>query len=247
MKLKTFAILVWVACLAALNLHATNPLNLLPTPKELKVEGGQLPLTAETRIVAADPKLKPLAEILSDEILLVTKLKLPVAEGEAKVGDIVLKLNPQLKAGADILTVRGQEVLKTRDYAHTISVTDRILIEGWDYRATCEGTATLLQAIVMQGDAASVPKMTLKDWPYSDYGAIMPDCARSHQPIYVLKIAVETCRLFKIRYLHLHLSDDSAFTFPSTTYPDASSVHHPPVTPYTLNCNSSSDQQQVIH
>ena len=235
MKLKTFAILVWVACLAALNLHATNPLNLLPTPKELKVEGGQLPLTAETRIVAADPKLKPLAEILSDEILLVTKLKLPVAEGEAKVGDIVLKLNPQLKAGADILTVRGQEVLKTRDYAHTISVTDRILIEGWDYRATCEGTATLLQAIVMQGDAASVPKMTLKDWPYSDYGAIMPDCARSHQPIHVLKIAVETCRLFKIRYLHLHLSDDSAFTFPSTTYPDASSVHHPPVTPYTLD------------
>ena len=237
MKLKTFAVtaaLAWTVCASALNLHAANPLNLLPTPKQLKVEGGQIPLTAESRIVSADPKLKPLAQILSDEILLVTKLKLAVAEGEPKAGDIVLKIDPKIKADADILTVRGQEVLKTRDYAHTIAVTDRIVIEGWDYRAVCEGTTTLLQAIVMQGDTASVPKMTVKDWPYSDYGAIMPDCARSHQPIHVLKIAVETCRLFKIRYLHLHLSDDSAFTFPSTAFPEASSVHHPPVTPYTL-------------
>ncbi len=27
------------------------------------------------------------------------------------------------------------------------------------------------------------------------------------------------CRLYKIRYLHLHLSDDQSFTFPSTAYP----------------------------
>jgi hexosaminidase len=108
------------------------------------------------------------------------------------------------------------------------------VIEGWDYRAVCEGTASLLQAIALEGDKVSVPKMTVKDWPYSDYGAIMVDVARQHQPIYVLKIAVETCRMFKIRYLHLHLSDDSAFTFPSTAYPEANSIHYPPTTPYTL-------------
>ena len=59
-------------------------------------------------------------------------MKLPVAEGESKPGDIVLKLNRQLQAGAEILTVHGQEVLKTREYAHTIAVTDRVVIEGWD-------------------------------------------------------------------------------------------------------------------
>ena len=237
-SVAVLSLLVFAVAIGCSSAYAGNPLNLLPTPKVLKVEGGSVPLTAESRIVPTDQKLKPLADILSDEILLVTKLRLAVADGsstELTAGDIVLKINPKLQAGADILTVHGQDVLKTREYAHTIAVTDRIEIEGWDYRAVCEGTATLLQAIVLDGGKVSVPKLTIKDWPYSDYNAIMPDCAREHQPIYVLKMAAETCRLFKIRYLHLHLSDDSAFTFPSTVYPEASSVHYPPVTPYTLD------------
>ena len=225
------ALLLSFVCLPA---EAGNPLNLLPTPKVLKIEGGEVPLTAESRLVATDPKLKPLADVLSDEILLVTKLRLAVVESDPKAGDIVLKIDPKLQADADILTVHGQEVLKTREYAHAITVTDRVVIEGWDYRAVCEGTATLLQAIRLDGGKVSVPKMTVKDWPYSDYGAIMVDVARQHQPTYILKVAVETCRLFKIRYLHLHLSDDSAFTFPSTAYPEANSIHYPPTVPYTL-------------
>ncbi|MCY2930384.1 MAG: family 20 glycosylhydrolase [Planctomycetota bacterium] len=214
--------------------QADNPLKLLPTPKVLKVDGGSMPLTAESRIVATDPKLKPLADILADEILLVTKLRPAVVAGEGKAGDIVLTINPKLQADADILTVHGQEVLKTREYAHTIAVTDRVAIEGWDYRAVCEGTSTLLQAIAIEGEKASVPKMTIKDWPYSDFGAIMVDCARQPQPIYVLKMAAEICRLFRIRYLHLHLTEDNGYTFPSTAYPEANSVHYPPLTPYTL-------------
>ncbi|MCY2929398.1 MAG: family 20 glycosylhydrolase [Planctomycetota bacterium] len=213
--------------------NADNRLKLLPTPKVLKIDGGAMPLTVESRIVATDPKLKPLADILAEEILLVTKTKPAVVAGEAKAGDIVLTINPALRADADIWTVHGQDVVQVRDYAHTISVTDRVAIEGWDYRAVCEGTATLLQAIVLESGKASVPKMTVKDWPYSDYGAIMPDVARQYQPIGILKMAVETCRFYKIRYLHLHLSDDSAYTFPSTAYPEANSKGG--VKPYTLD------------
>ena len=40
--------------------------------------------------------------------------------------------------------------------------------------------------------------------------------------------------MFKIRYLHLHLSEDNGYTFPSTAYPEANKVHYPPLTPYTL-------------
>jgi len=229
--LSLVALVVSLACASA---SADNPLKLLPTPKVLKVDGGQMPLTADSRIVATDPKLKPLADILANEILLVTRHKPAVVAGEARAGDIVLTINPALRADADIWTVHGQDVVQVRDYAHTIAVAGQAVVEGWDYRAVCEGTATLLQALQIVDGKALLPKMTVKDWPYSDYGAIMIDCARQHQPIYVLKAAVETCRLFKVRYLHLHLSDDSAFTFPSTAYPEASSIHYPPVTPYTL-------------
>lgn len=124
--------LAWVVCSTTIHVYAGNPLGLLPTPKVLKVEGGQMPLTAASRIVATDPKLKPLADILSDEVLLVSRLGLAVVADDSKAGDIVLKINPQLQADAEILTMHGQDVLRTREYAHTIAVTDRIVIEGWD-------------------------------------------------------------------------------------------------------------------
>jgi len=124
------SLLVLVLSFPCISANAGNPLNLLPTPKVLKIEGGHIPLTGESRIVATDPKLKPLADILSNEILLVTKRKPAVVEGDPKPGDIVLTINPKLQADADILTVHGQDVLKTREYAHTIAVTDRVAIEG---------------------------------------------------------------------------------------------------------------------
>ncbi|MCY2925463.1 MAG: family 20 glycosylhydrolase, partial [Planctomycetota bacterium] len=74
--------------------------------------------------------------------------------------------------------------------------------------------------------------MTVKDWPHADYTATMPDVARQENPAFMLKNVVESCRLFKVRYLHLHLSDDNAFTFPSKAYPEASRRGGLP--PYTL-------------
>ncbi|MCY2930995.1 MAG: hypothetical protein NTV86_16205, partial [Planctomycetota bacterium] len=60
-------------------------MNLLPTPKSVKVTGGELPLTAQTRIVVKDAKLKPIAEIFSRELLGITTLKFEVVDGgEAK-------------------------------------------------------------------------------------------------------------------------------------------------------------------
>jgi len=220
MKIPIIPIFLPLAAVGlALPALADNPLHLLPTPKVLKVEAGSLPLTAQSRIVAADPKLKPLAEILSEEILLVTKLKLAPAEGEPKPGDIVLKLNPQLRADADILTVQNREVKKVRDYAHTINVADQAVVEGWDYRACCEGTATLLQALNVNGAAVSVPKMNLKDWPHADFCGYMIDCARQGLPLMGVRAAVEAMRFHKVRYLHLHLHDGSGFYFPLKAYP----------------------------
>ncbi|MEI7836953.1 MAG: family 20 glycosylhydrolase, partial [Planctomycetota bacterium] len=225
--------LALAVCGLAGNARADNPLKLLPTPKALAVEAGRVPFTADSRIVVADGAIKPMGNILAQELWMLTGSRPAVADGPARPGDVVLAINPKLQADEDILTVRGQDVIKTRDLAHTIAVTDRTVIEGWDYRALCEGTATLLQAIVEDNGAFFVPKMTVKDWPHADYTSTMPDCARQRQPIYVLKTVVDSCRFYKIRYLHLHLNDDSAFTFPSKAYPQVTR-HNGPVGAYTL-------------
>ena len=221
-KLSVVGVLLCWPVLAA-SVLAENPLGIVPTPKQLNLTGGEMPLTPQSRIVAADEKLKPLAAILSDEILLITRLRLEPAEGEARPGDIVLKINPQLRADADILTVQNREVKKVRDYAHTINVADKAVVEGWDYRACCEGTATLLQALKVNGAAVLLPKMQIKDWPHADYNCYMIDCARQGLPLMGLKACIECMRYYKTRYLHLHASDDCAFYFPLKSYPQAGS------------------------
>ena len=209
------------ACVAT-NGQAANSLNIVPTPKSVKVLGGEMPLTAQSRIVFTDPSLKPLAEIFSREILAITTIKLQPAEGEPKAGDIVLKINPKLRADNDIIAVQKREVVKTRDLAHTISVTDKCVVEGWDYRAACEGTATLLQTIRYQDGKASLPRMEIKDWPFADYTGFMLDCARQDVPLHALKTFVLSCRFWKVRYLHLHLADESTLMFPLRKWPEAS-------------------------
>ncbi|MCY2929631.1 MAG: family 20 glycosylhydrolase [Planctomycetota bacterium] len=215
-----------VLCLALAVLFCVNAANagdlkFLPTPKSVKVTGGEMPLTAQTRVVATDPKLKPLAEIFANELLTMTQIRMAVAEGEGKSGDIVLKINPQLRADNEILAVQNREVKKVRDYAHTIDVGDMCVVEGWDYRAVCEGTATLLQALRLADGKASLPKMAVKDWPFADYTGYMLDCARQDVPLHALKSAVIAMRYWKVRYLHLHLADESTLMFPLRKWPEA--------------------------
>ena len=56
-----------------------------------------MPLTADSRIVAGDERLRPLAEVLSGEIALFTGVKLPTATGEGRDGDIVLRIDKDVR------------------------------------------------------------------------------------------------------------------------------------------------------
>src|SRR5262245_3237881 len=63
---------------------------LVPWPKSVRVDEGELMLNGQSRIVAADPRLAPLAGVLSDEIWRAASVRLPVATGPAGPGDISL-------------------------------------------------------------------------------------------------------------------------------------------------------------
>jgi hexosaminidase len=196
-----------------------SALTLLPWPKSVEAFPGTVILTADSRIVSTDAALAPLAEILAAELHAVVGLNVRATDAAPRAGDIVLRLDPTLRADDEILTVHGRDVVKVRDYAHTIVADDRVTITGWDYRAAAEGTATLLQLVQRQGDAISVPKVKIRDWPYSDFNAAMVDLGRQLNTIDDLKQMILTCRAYKVRYLDLHMTDDQAWTFPSTAYP----------------------------
>ncbi|MEI7900418.1 MAG: family 20 glycosylhydrolase [bacterium] len=218
----------------ALDPADTHPgLNLIPWPKALAVKPGQMKLSAASRIVAADASLKGLADILAGEINLLTGLTLPVVSGPARAGDIALKLNKALKAGEPILVARPPDLIRTTDGAHTLTIGEQAVVEGFDYRAVAEGSATLLQTLSQANGQVSLPKLAITDWPHADFCGMMVDCGRQAQPIASLKKMAETCRMYKVRYLQLHLTDDQGWCFPSTKYPQLGAKPQSPIR-YTL-------------
>jgi hexosaminidase len=196
-----------------------SPLNLIPWPKAVQMGTGGMALKASARIVTADPRLLPLAGIFKAELFAVTGLDLKIMPGPLAAGDIGLALNPNLKAGEEILRVKARVVERTREGAYRLTVGSQVKVEGSDYRAVAEGTTTLLQAIVRQSNGFVLPVMTIDDWPHADYTGAMIDTARQDNPIVYLKQMIDTCRAYKVRYLQLHMTDDQAWTFPSTAFP----------------------------
>ncbi|HVS40532.1 MAG TPA: family 20 glycosylhydrolase, partial [Gemmataceae bacterium] len=211
---------------------ATDPadahpdLHLIPWPKTLQAGAGYMPLTADSRIVAGDEQLRPLAEVLSGEIAVLTGLKLKTATGGGRDGDIVFQIDKALRADEPILVVRKGETERTTDGAHTIAVDRQAIVTGFDYRAAAEGSSTVLQLLSRADGVIRLPKATIKDWPHADYCGVLLDVARQDHPIEAIKKVVQLCRLYKARYLQLHLTDDQGWTFPSTKYPQLGSKNY---------------------
>ena len=175
---------------------------ILPWPRSITTAAGTLSLGPKARVVATDPRLEPLARVLADEFTMATGWTPAVAAGAPAAGDIVLKLDP---------------ALEPENY--TLTVGDSAVVAGGDYTGTALGTVSLLQAVKRQGGAVTLPRITVEDGPQSKYCGTMLDVARCYNSIDVLRQCVVLCRLAKIRYFHLHLTDDQAFTFPSKAYP----------------------------
>lgn len=197
---------------------ATRP-PVLPTPKKMTMGEGFMPLTAKSRIVVMDPSLEAHAAALQEELWCLTDWKLEIVKGSPAPGDIVIKINKEIRADEPILAAQNLKLVRTKDMAHTISVKDMIVVEGWDVRAVCEGTATVLLSIVDEKGKFSIPRMEVKDWPFADFTGTMIDCGRQWMPEDVLQVLVESCRFTKTRYIQLHVGDDQGYSMPSKAFP----------------------------
>ena len=89
------------------------------------------------------------------------------------------------------------------------------LVSASNARGIAWGTSTLLQLVEPgEGVGGSLPAVEIADAPKSPYRAVMIDVARQPHSIAVLEDVVRLARLYKVRYVQLHLTDDQLFTFP---------------------------------
>jgi len=208
--------------------QSNTPL-IIPAPKQLTPDQGTLRLSPQARIAAADPSLAPLAHVLSDEIATITGLQLATAAGDGGPADIVLRLDPGLKGEA---------------YAFDIGEKGAV-VKGGNYDAVASGAATLLQCLQVSDGTITLPRLHIADEPAYPFRAALIDLARKYHTPAGVKQVIELCHLYKIRYLHLHLTDDQLFMFPSARFPQAGKSNRefarfeppskPHVAPYTLD------------
>lgn len=185
--------------------NAQAALALVPWPQSIKLGKGTLRLEAPT-IFVGTPSLKPVALILADDIYKKTGVTAKIVARAGK-SSISLKLGHGAPEGYRL------------EVSHGVSIT------APNVRGISWGATTCLQAVSRRGNGLELPKVTISDGPALPYRGLMVDVARKFHSIDTLKQCVELCRLYKLNYLQLHLTDDQAFTFPSLAYPLVNSAN----------------------
>ncbi len=173
---------------------------LVPYPQNITINTGTLTLTNNSRITYIDPTLSNLAAVVATEIQALTGLVLAVTSGPSAANDIALDLSG---TGTN------------EDY--TLNITDRVTVSAATYKSLALATSTLLQSMDATG---MLKKVSITDSTTMKYRAIMIDVARQRHTISTLKKLIILCRFYKISFLHVHLTDHNAWTFPSTAYPN---------------------------
>lgn len=168
---------------------------LVPKSHELKTATGTLSLANGFRF-QSDQSLEALAKVFEDEFFMLSGARNSETDQTA------------------IIALSVDEDLSKEEYR--LDISEKIIIQGGSHGAVSMGFTSLLQLL---NDKLEVPKVSIADQPDTPYRSLMIDLARGWHDMGVLKEIITLCKWYKINYLHLHLTDDQSFTFPSKTYP----------------------------
>lgn len=197
-----FAVVLFPESLCA---SETAGLNLIPLPKKIERKEGALKLSVEAKIAVEDDRLMPIAKILSQRLHLQTGVKLAVASESGSDGDILLAIDTKLPSEA-----------------YRVEVDEHVRLIGSDYRSVCWASATLSQ--LLNGDSeVAFPRVSITDQPDYEFRSMLLDLARRWHPVDTVKQTIDLLSLYKIKFLHLHLSDTQGCVYTSRVLPEMAS------------------------
>ena len=184
-----------------------NPL-LMPWPKQLHLSGATI-APGRLRAVAADPSFS--AALARVNALLRGKGEtLPVAFAIAEPRPAAPRLGDDesycLEIAADGLRIRAPRPWGARHALATLTQ----LVAG-------------AGRIPSQKEAGRLPLGRIEDAPRFPWRGLMLDVARHFIGADALLQTLEVMAFYKLNVLHLHLSDDQGFRFPSAAYPKLAS------------------------
>lgn len=118
------------------------------------------------------------------------------------------------------IIVKKCECLSKGEYRLEIGETEgKIIIKVGDYLGANYAFATLLQLCEKRDAKMLLPCGTVVDKPECNWRGLLIDCARRNHSVDLLKKYIDMCRFYKVRYLHIHFTDDENYTLPSKAFP----------------------------
>ncbi len=126
----------------------------------------------------------------------------------------------EVSSSAGGLTLVLDATLPLEGYRLSVTEAGAILSASAEAGAQ-NGVITLLQLMESApiGGFMNLPVCEIEDAPDCSWRGMMVDLARDFHKLPVLYDYVDLCRFYKIRYLHLHFTDDQSYTLPSRAYP----------------------------
>jgi hexosaminidase len=197
----------------------------VPWPMKLVPLRGTFPLTRDTMIFV-DSAGQTTAQYLAGELqpLLGVAVPVRVADSLPAEKSIVLRIDPALKS------------LGPEGYALTIAP-DRVEMRAAESAGlfyACQTLRQLVPAAAADGPR-SVPCVRIEDKPRFAWRGLMLDPARCFLDVKLLKRYIDVLAEYKMNRLHLHLTDDDAWTLEIKRYPELTDSRRWPMKPAVHN------------
>lgn len=120
------------------------------------------------------------------------------------------------KGEGGIEIIAGPEM---KDEEYRLDISKKAVIKAKDNYGAARALATLIQISEPDGEAITADSLSVSDYPDRDFRAVMVDLARNFHPTDTVLRYIDICFFYKIRYLHLHFTDDQSYTLPCRCFP----------------------------
>lgn len=192
----------------AFNAVVPAPVSSTPAP------GVSHQITAST-VIYADAAGRSVADFLAVQLRRSTGYALPVADAPGTTPT----------DGVSLLLSGAPASVGPEGYQLTVSAAT-IVLRAQQPAGLFRGLQTLRQLLPTEADAAtvqpgpwSVPGGTIVDYPRFAHRAMMLDVARHFHPVATVQRLIDEIALYKINFLHLHLSDDQGWRIVIDSWP----------------------------
>lgn len=199
-----------LSTLALAQIPGWEPPVLVPPVRMAQPRFAPFVMPDEVRVVATAEGLGPLAAVLAEHLGTMTGRPVSVGAPPAKSGDILLTQGYLADGIAGNPEGFAIEVFS-----------DHVAISGDTPSGAARGAARALQLLSFDGesDRWSMPAVRVEDAPGVPWRGMMLDLARFPHPVEAVEEAIDLAYLFSLNTVHLHLSDNQAFTFPLSILP----------------------------